>query len=98
MESAYIVRGERNTEGLQIDLIIDRSDDVANLCEMKYSKAPYTITSNYATHLIQRKEAMEDLFHDKTFLLTYIGSSPLAENEYTDTFPCQVTLDGLFIS
>ena len=97
MESAYIVRGEKDTEGLQIDLIIDRSDDVANLCEMKYSKAPYTITSSYATHLIQRKEAMEALFCDKTFLLTYIGSSPLAENEYTDTFPCQVTLDGLFL-
>jgi uncharacterized protein len=31
----------------QIDLIIDRADNVINLCEIKYSQGPYTITKKY---------------------------------------------------
>ncbi len=95
-ESAYIVKGDEKTEGMQIDLIIDRSDDVINLCELKYSKTPYVITQAYANHLTARLEAMEEKNRNKTFLLTYIGCSPLAENEYSDMFPCQLTSDDLF--
>ena len=34
--------------GAQIDLVIDRRDQVINLCEMKYSINPYTIDNKYA--------------------------------------------------
>ena len=32
-------------KGVQIDLLIDRNDDVINLCEMKYSGAKYSISA-----------------------------------------------------
>ncbi len=95
-ESSYIVMGDGEAEGMQIDLVIDRNDDVVNLCELKYSKSPYVVTQTYANRLIARQEAIENGMKSKTFLLTYVGSSPLAENEYADVFPCQVTLDDLF--
>lgn len=95
-ESAYIAKGNDEMEGMQIDLIINRNDDVVNICELKYSKAPYIITQAYANKLTARQEAMEKSIKGKTFLLTYIGSSPLADNEYSYIFPCQVTLDDLF--
>ena len=40
--------------GAQIDLIIDRKDNVINLCEMKFSEAPYTITKDYEEKLRNR--------------------------------------------
>ena len=35
---------ERGINGSQIDLLIDRKDQVINLCEMKYSTQEYSIT------------------------------------------------------
>ena len=36
---------ESGAEGAQIDLVLDRRDQVINLCEMKYSLKPYDIGS-----------------------------------------------------
>lgn len=95
-ESAYIIKGDKEENGMQIDLVINRDDDVVNLCEMKYSASPYVITQAYAQRLAARKETLERQMPGKTFLLTYVGSSPLADNEYADVFPCQITSDDLF--
>lgn len=38
---------ESGAEGAQIDLVLDRRDQVINLCEMKYSLKPYDITPIY---------------------------------------------------
>ncbi len=40
--------------GAQIDLLIDRADHVINLCEMKFSQLPYSITKSEAEKLNQR--------------------------------------------
>lgn len=37
---------KENRRGVQIDLLIDRSDGNIDVCEMKYSKEPYSITSD----------------------------------------------------
>lgn len=42
--------------GGQIDLIIDRNDNVMNLCEMKYSQDAYSIDKAYAVIIRQRTE------------------------------------------
>jgi len=39
----------------QIDLIIDRKDQTINLCEMKFSIAPFKIDKNYAANLRKRR-------------------------------------------
>ena len=46
--------GDETEKGAQIDLVIDRSDRVINLCEMKFSEAPYTITKDYEEKLRNR--------------------------------------------
>ena len=95
-ESAYIVRGNGDKQGMQIDLLIDRADDVVNLCEMKYCRTPFTVTKDYAQTLASRLKGMEEGFPSHTFHLTYIGSAELAHNEYSDIFNSVVTLDELF--
>lgn len=37
----------KGIEGAQIDLILDRRDQIINLCEMKYSLKAYDITPAY---------------------------------------------------
>jgi hypothetical protein len=43
-------------QGAQIDLLIDRKDGVINLCEMKFSDAPYEISKKYAGELRTKEE------------------------------------------
>lgn len=95
-ESAYIAKGDASQPGMQIDLLIDRADDVVNLCEMKYCKSPYTLTKDYAQTLTARLHQMEEAYPSRTFHLTYIGSSDLAKSEYSDLFTSVLTLDALF--
>ena len=43
-ESALVVKGQGENDGMQIDLLIDRADDVVNACEMKFNKTAISIT------------------------------------------------------
>ena len=43
---------DSGAEGAQIDLVLDRRDQVINLCEMKYSLKPYDITPIYLQKLL----------------------------------------------
>ncbi len=40
----------------QIDLVIDRHDDIINLCEIKFHKVPFAISEDYSNRLEERKE------------------------------------------
>lgn len=43
---SYVPKNNDETGG-QIDLVIQRADRVINLCEMKYSSAPFVIKNSY---------------------------------------------------
>ena len=95
-ESSYILRGENGEEGMQIDLIIDRADDVVNVCEMKFCKSGYVVTKAYAEKIARHIERLEQMIPSKTFLPTLISVSPIHSNEYADTFAARLSLDDLF--
>lgn len=95
-ESSLIIKGNEEKDGMQIDLLIDRADDVVNICEMKFYLSPYTITKSYAQVLGSRLQAMQEKYPSKTFHLTYIGNTELTKNEYSDLFVSCVTLEELF--
>ena len=44
-------RSRSDDSGAQADMIIDRRDQIINLCEMKYSVNPYIINKKYAAEL-----------------------------------------------
>ena len=44
-------RSSLNTNGTQIDLVIDRRDHVINLCEMKFSINQFVIDKKYSDEL-----------------------------------------------
>lgn len=95
-ESAFIQNGDEGQEGMQIDLLIDRADDVVNVCEMKFCKSEYVVTRAYADKITRRTQTLEQLSPSKTFHPTLITAAPLHRNEYSDVFLSQLTIDDLF--
>ena len=92
-----VLKGDDEVDGMQIDLLIQRADDVVNVCEMKFYKSPFTVTKQYAQVLSARMQTLEKKFPALTFHLTYIGGTELVKNEYSDLFTSSLTLDDLFI-
>lgn len=85
--------------GAQIDLLIDRSDKVINLCEIKYSDGPYTIDKKYMENLRNKAVLFRQLTKTrKGIALTMITSSGLVKNSYSmNNIHSQVTADDLFV-
>ena len=98
VEAAYVSRGEDGgSVGMQIDLVINRQDDVVNICEMKFSKAPLTVSNAYAQTVELRRETLEMLFPRKTVHATLVTTLPMNRNSHSTVFQTVVTLDDLFV-
>ena len=82
----------------QIDMVIDRRDQVINLCEMKYSSTPYEITKAYYQHLMERQEQFRsETGTRKALMLTMVSASGLKPNSYSSAIPRIIILDDLFV-
>lgn len=86
-----------NRDGVQIDMVIDRRDDVINLCEMKFSSAEYEISEAEDRKIIDRRELFRnDTATRKALHLTYVTTYGLKPNAYAHDIQTVVTLDDLF--
>ena len=94
---SYSWKSKEKINGAQIDLLIDRRDDVINVCEMKYTLAPFVIETEYEKNL--RNKCMvfsRETASKKSLHLTLIAASGLKSNEYTDIIQNVLTGDDLF--
>jgi hypothetical protein len=90
-------RGKDNTNGAQIDLIIDRKDDTINLCEIKYSKDEFEITKDYAEKLSNKvRTFINSTGTRKTILLTMITTYGIVPNAHSGIIQSEIQLDHLF--
>ena len=84
--------------GAQIDLLIDRADNVVNVCEMKYSRGLYVIDKKTRDSLDNKIEAFRAVTKTrKSIHLTLVTSGGLAHTEHAQTVQSEVTLDDLFL-
>ena len=85
--------------GAQIDQLIDRSDKVINLCEIKYSDNLYTIDKKYMENLRNKAALFRQITKTrKGIALTMITSCGLVKNSYSmNNIPSQLTVDDLFV-
>lgn len=84
-------------KGVQIDLLIDRNDQTINLCEMKYTNAPYTISEEEDMKIRNRKAVfIKETGTNKSILITMITTYGLTPGGYADDIHCQVTMKDLF--
>lgn len=68
---------------MQLDMVIDRQDKSVSLCEIKWSKGKYSLTSSDKTKLGERKEALRNIFKNKSIFIVFITTSGVVENDYT---------------
>ncbi len=81
----------------QIDLVIDRKDQVINLCEMKFSINPFSIDMKYAENLRNKLgNFRQETQTRKTLFLTFITSYGIAQNKYSHLVNNSLTMDVLF--
>lgn len=84
-------------KGAQIDLLIDRNDNVINICEMKYSKGKYALGNEEIQRMQNRVNTfMEETNTMKSIHLTMITSYGLTEDSDTSTIQSQLTMNDLF--
>ncbi len=91
--------GRASENGAQIDLIIDRSDRVINICEMKFSVNAFTINKAYAENLRNKLAVFrEETGTKKTLFLTMITTFGLKQNEYAmQLVNDSLDMDALFL-
>ena len=95
-ESAWIV--ETPEKKRQMDMIINRSDNVVNLCEIKFYGDSFVIDKRYDSVLRSRVQTLINQIPKKmTVHLTMIASFGLRHNEYSGQIQSVVTLDDLFL-
>ena len=84
-------------EGAQIDLLIDRADNVINLCEMKYSFGPYDLTPSECEKLLHRRDVFISVTGtNKSVHLTMVTPNGVSESPQKHMIQSEVTLDDLF--
>ena len=71
------------SDGTQVDLLLDRPDATVNFCEMKFYAEPFTLTKSEATELQRKKQVVAAHFKGrKRVLITLVTNYPPVENKW----------------
>ena len=83
--------------GTQIDLLIDRRDQVINLCEMKYANDVFVIDKDYEEQLRRRLSTFQHLTKTRKALhLTFVTTYGLSRNMHSGNVQAEVNMNDLF--
>ena len=95
-QSAWSKRGD-DAEGTQIDLLIERNDNILNSCEIKFMGKEFKVDKDYYMVLIRRKNLLSEMISPKVSVHnTLITTFGLVRNEYSGVFTNIITLNDLF--
>ena len=84
-------------KGAQIDLLIDRNDNVIDICEMKYTKQPYEMTFEEEQKVQNRRSRLiAETGTDKSVHLIFVSASGVKSNSYSNEFQAVITAESLF--
>jgi len=84
--------------GAQIDLLIDRNDQVIDICEMKYTKEPYEMSVEEEMKLQNRRSRFVSVTNtEKAVHLILISANGVKKNAYSDEFQYIITSNDLFV-
>ena len=85
------------SEGAQIDLLIDRADNIINLCEIKYSKGKFALSKDFIDELNRKRQIFSEVTKTKKAIhLTLITAEGIADNAYAREIQSHITIDDLF--
>ena len=88
---------DKNMQGFQIDMIIERADRIIHLCEMKFSTDRYAITDNYEMKLRERMGLFRMATKTrKTLVITFVTTYGVVDGKHKSIVHSEVTMDDLF--
>ncbi|MDR1713091.1 MAG: AAA family ATPase [Coriobacteriales bacterium] len=91
-------RSRESRPAVQIDMIISREDGIINLCEMKFSDAPYAIGAKEAEDLSYKLSVFASETRTRKALhLTMVASQGLSSGSYRGDIQSVITLSDLFM-
>jgi len=89
---------ETYPQGVQVDLILERADNVINLCELKYSSEAFAIDKDYEKELARKLATFAGVTKTrKAVHLTLITANGLVRNSHAGRVQSEVTLEDLFV-
>ena len=97
--SEYSWRGidPETRKGTQIDLLIDRSDGVLDLCEMKWTKDPFVMNEQEWSKIQARQRALKMAgVSSKAVHVILVSAAGLSRGAWANEVQNLVTLDDLF--
>ena len=91
-------RSKDSDPGAQIDLVIDRRDQVVNLCKMKFSINPFEINKKYAEVIRNKIGTFKaETGTRKSVFLTFVTTFGLKKNSHAaGLVQNEVTMEALF--
>jgi hypothetical protein len=96
--SSYLYKGKQTDKGFQIDLLIDRADNILHICEVKYNDGPVTITKAMEENLRLTRSLFRELTGTrKNIYLTLISTFGTVENSHQAVLDTMVKQDALFL-
>ncbi len=94
---AWSVSKTADHPGTQIDLLIERRDNIINLCEMKFSAGKYVVSKDDFESMNTKRNIFKQVTKTSAAIhLTLITSNELARSGYFSSIQREVTLDDLF--
>ena len=83
--------------GAQIDLLLDRADNVVNVCEMKFAKEPFAIDAECERGLRNKMSACKRFFCGrKSIHATMVTTFGVRPGIHSEIVQSEVSLEGLF--
>ena len=94
---SWFVRGTKERQGAQIDLVMQRADGFTDICEMKHSVNTFSRDNDYAKDLQNKLDAYRELSKDKrTLHLVLITTNGVVHNNYYNMVQKEINMDELF--
>ena len=93
----YSWRSRESMPAAQIDLIIDRADNLTNVCEIKYSQLPYSISKDEESRIRNRiADFVAETNIRSGILPTMITTFGIRSNAHSSIAQICLTMDDLF--
>ena len=84
-------------DSAQIDLVIERADNIIDICEIKYTDAAFTMDKSYEEKLLHKRDVFKNVTKTKQALkIVMISAHGIKGKAYTEHISEIITLEDLF--
>ncbi len=95
--SSWAVKGDAEEDGAQIDLLIERQDQIINICEMKYSRTEFVVSKEVEKDILRKEELfIQHVKPRQAVHLTLVTANGVKNNLHSGLFQSVITQDDLF--